>query len=327
MGKKKVISGTLIVSLLLLSLIFSNVASAERIDISVDEAYKMLQENPDETILLDVRPELIYKSEHIPGAVSIPMGELESRLDELDKSKIIIVYCQSGVSSLPSDTLVQNGFEHVYMIIGGLNAWREKYPTALATQTPTETSAGAIEAPPFTLTSIDGTTFSLSDYSGKVVVLTLVATWCHLCNEEMPELLHLRQEYPDAVIITVSVDPLESEETLIDFKEKYNADWLFARDTDNVFSRYQAYRAVTPTIVIITPEGYISFRKAEVVPLEDLMSAVESAYLEEGAATPTVTPEEEPQIPGFEATSTIAIVGVFLVSQWLEKRKRGERGK
>jgi len=47
----------------------------------------MLQENPDETILLDVRPELIYKSEHIPGAVNIPMGELESRLDELDKSK------------------------------------------------------------------------------------------------------------------------------------------------------------------------------------------------------------------------------------------------
>jgi len=327
MGKKKVISGTLIVSLLLLSLIFSNVASAERIDIPVDEAYKMLEENPDETILLDVRPELIYKSEHIPGAVNIPMGELESRLDELDRSKSIIVYCQSGVSSLPSDTLVQNGFEHVYMILGGLNAWREKYPTALATQAPAETPAGAIAAPPFTLTSTEGTTFSLSDYSGKVVVLTLVATWCHLCNEEMPELLHLRQEYPDAVIITVSVDPLESEETLIEFKEKYNADWLFARDTDNVFSRYQAYRAVTPTIVIITPEGYISFRKAEVVPLEDLMSAVESASVGEGELIPTAPSEEEPQIPGFEATSTIAIVGVFLVSQWREKRKRGERGK
>jgi len=143
----------------------------------------------------------------------------------------------------------------------------------------------------------------------------------------MPELLHLRQEYPDAVIITVSVDPLEREETLIDFKEKYNADWLFARDTDNVFSRYQAYRAVTPTIVIITPQGYISFRKAEVVPLEDLMSAVESASVGEGELIPTATPEEEPQIPGFEATSAIAIVGVFLVFQWREKRKRGERGK
>ena len=56
------------------------------------------------------------------------------------------------------------------------------------------------------------------------------------------------------------------------------------------------------------------------------MSAVESAYLEEGALIPTATPEEEPKIPGFEATPTIEIVGVFLVSQWLEKRRKRRKG-
>ena len=324
MGKKKVIPGALVCSLLLLSLLFSSVASAERIDISVEEAYQMLQENPDKIVLLDVRTETEYQSEHILGAINIPLGVLESRLDELDKSKIIIAYCSAGGrSTRAGDILVQNGFERVYDMLGGINAWKEKgYPTSLAAQPLTQAPAGAIVAPPFTLTSIDGTTFSLSDYSGKVVLLTLVATWCHLCNEEMGELVQLRQAYPDLVMITVSVDPTDTDETLRSFKEKYNADWLFARDTDNIFPRYQGYKAATPTVIIITPQGYISFRKVEVVPLEDLKSAVESAYSEEGELIPTATPEEKPKIPGFEVTSTIAILGVLTVSLWMVRRKK-----
>lgn len=194
MGEKKVFPVTLIGALLVLSLVFSGVVSAERVDISVDEAYKMLQENPDEITVLDVRPEPVYNSEHIPGAINIPFGVLESRLDELDKSKSIIVVCQAGTSTLPSDMLVQNGFERVYMLVGGINAWKEKYPTTLPSPKPTQAPAGAIEAPPFTLTSVDGTTFSLSDYRGQVVVLTLFLTTCHLCMEEMGELVQLRQE-------------------------------------------------------------------------------------------------------------------------------------
>jgi rhodanese-related sulfurtransferase/peroxiredoxin len=323
----KFVSGALICSLLLLSLLFSTVASAERIDISADEAYKMLQEKPGDFILLDVRTEMIYDSEHITGTnynvVNIPLGVLESRLNELDKSKAIIVYCQAGrASTLASDILFQNGFERVYMMIGGINAWREKYPTSLATPSPTQIPTGGITAPPFTLTSIDGTTFSFSDYSGKVVVLTLISTTCSLCNEEMVELVQLRQANPEVEIITVSVNPLDTDEILRDFKENYTADWTFARDTDNVFFKYQAYRAATPTIVIITPQGYLSFRKVEVVPLEDLMFAVESASLGEGELVPTATPEEEPQIPGFEATSALAIFGILVVSQWLVKRRK-----
>ncbi|HUV79287.1 MAG TPA: rhodanese-like domain-containing protein [Candidatus Bathyarchaeia archaeon] len=327
MGKEKNVFGMAVFSLLLLSLLFSTVASAERIDVSADEAYKMLQEKPDDIILLDVRTEMIYNSEHITGAnynvVNIPLGVLESRLSELDKSKAIIAYCQAGrASSLASDILLQNGFERVFMMVGGINAWREKYSTSLTAQAPTQAPTSAIEAPSFTLTSIDGTTFSLSDYSGKVVVLTLISTTCGLCNEEMQELVQLRQANPEAEILTVSVNPLDTDEILRDFKEIHNADWTFARDTDNVFFKYQAYRAATPTIVIITPQGYLSFRKVEVVPLEDLKSAVESAYSEEGALIPTATPEEEPQIPGFEATSAIVIVGVLVVSQWMVKRKK-----
>jgi rhodanese-related sulfurtransferase/peroxiredoxin len=321
MGEKKVTSVILIGSFLVLSLVFSGVASAEQIDISVDEAYQMLQENPDEIILLDVRPEPVYNSEHIPGAINIPFGVLESRLDELDKSKSIIVVCQAGTSTLPSDMLVQNGFEQVYMLIGGVNAWKDKYPTTLPSSKPTQAPTGAIEAPPFTLTSVDGTTFSLSDYRGQVVVLTMVLTTCHLCMEEMGELVQLRQAYPDVAIISVSIDPFETDENLRNFKENYNADWLFARDTDDVTSKYQGYVLATPTVVVITPEGYISFRKVDVVPLDDLKSVVESAYSEEGELIPTASPEEEPQIPGFGVTSAIAVCCTLALLWWRAARK------
>jgi len=197
--------------------------------------------------------------------------------------------------------------------------------TATPTLTPTLTiihtvlPPEATQAPPFTLTSIDGTTFSLNDYRGEVVVLTLITLTCKECGEEMLELEQLREAYPDIAIITVCVDLVETDEDLRDFKEKYKADWLFARDTDNLFSKYPGYVAATPTIVIITPEGYISFREVEVVPLEDLLSAVESAASGEWAPTPADTSEEWPQIPGFSATLALATIYVLVMSRWLVK--------
>ena len=333
MLKKQIVSGTVVVSLLLLSLLFSGLASAAaRIDISVDEVYNMLQENPEDIILLDTRPESIYNSEHITGpnyhVVNIPLSvdttAFESGIEELDKSKIIIAYCQAGrASQVAGDLLVKHGFERVYTMIGGINAWKEKYPTTLTPPTSTKVPTGAIEAPPFTLTSIEGTTFSLSDYQGKVVVLTLILTTCQLCQEEMGELVQLRQAYPDVAIISVSIDPLETDENLKNFKEHYNADWLFARDNNNVASRYQGYVLATPTIVVITPEGYISFRKVEVVPLADLKSAIESAYQEEGELIPTPTPApEDGQIPGFEATAAVLIIGILVLVQWRAKGRQ-----
>lgn len=47
-----------------------------------------------ELIILDVRPQLEYKQGHIPGARSIPIEELESRLSELPRGWEIVAYCR-----------------------------------------------------------------------------------------------------------------------------------------------------------------------------------------------------------------------------------------
>jgi rhodanese-related sulfurtransferase len=146
MEKKKILAGALMFSLLLLLLLNSGVAYAEltpplpgapTYDISVEEAHEMLAKNPEQIILLDVRTEGEYCTEYIPGAMNIPSSDLESRLDELDNTHEIIVYCKScGRSSAARDMLAQHDFV-VYNMLGGINAWKEKFATSTATPMPT----------------------------------------------------------------------------------------------------------------------------------------------------------------------------------------------
>ncbi|MDI6885325.1 MAG: redoxin domain-containing protein [archaeon] len=179
------------------------------------------------------------------------------------------------------------------IVIGGISA---------AALSPVAQAAGS-EAPPFTLTGINGTTFNLTDYQGKVVVLDLMATWCPVCQVEMKELAQLRQEKTEVVILTVSVDPLETDDNLRDFKEKYNADWLFVRDTDRVLDKYWAF--TLPTIVVIDPKGYISFRKAALVSTEELALEVEKAY------SGGIEEPEEPERPG---KAVPPVTGLYLLA-------------
>ncbi|MCD6203984.1 MAG: hypothetical protein J7I99_06505 [Methanophagales archaeon] len=154
MGRdNKIFFGALIfISLPLLLLLGSSIACAAEltpplpgapnyINIDVEKAHEMLEGNPEEIILLDVRTEGEYNAEYIPGAINIPLSDLENRIDELDSSKAIIVYCQSGSRSRrASETLAQRGFI-VYNMEGGINAWREKFATSTSTPKPTQTPA------------------------------------------------------------------------------------------------------------------------------------------------------------------------------------------
>jgi rhodanese-related sulfurtransferase len=47
-----------------------------------------------EVVLLDVRPEIEFRSGHLPGAISIPLDRLELCLDELPRDRLIVVYCR-----------------------------------------------------------------------------------------------------------------------------------------------------------------------------------------------------------------------------------------
>ena len=75
-------------------------------------------------LVLDVREEAEFAFGHIEGAKSIPMGELESRLEELNKDQEIYVICRTGKrSDMAAQLLVKNGFTKVYNVLPGMTEW------------------------------------------------------------------------------------------------------------------------------------------------------------------------------------------------------------
>ena len=74
--------------------------------------------------LLDVRQSEEYEAGYIPGAIPIPLGELEARQEELDRSKKIIAYCRSGHRSMAAAmTLCGLGFKDIHHLEGGIINW------------------------------------------------------------------------------------------------------------------------------------------------------------------------------------------------------------
>ena len=96
------------------------------LEISVDEAHDMYQEG----VLLDVRTQEEWDDFHAPNSIHIPLDQLESRHTELPQNEQIAVICRSGNRSQAGrDMLLNNGFEAVTSVSGGLNAWRNAgYP-------------------------------------------------------------------------------------------------------------------------------------------------------------------------------------------------------
>ena len=75
-------------------------------------------------IILDVREEAEYAFGHVSNAKSIPLGELEERLGELDPDEEIYVICRTGRrSELAAHKLAANGFSKVYNVLPGMKEW------------------------------------------------------------------------------------------------------------------------------------------------------------------------------------------------------------
>jgi rhodanese-related sulfurtransferase/TusA-related sulfurtransferase len=94
--------------------------------INNDEFEKKLQSN-ENIVVLDVREAAEYIFNHIPNAISIPLGELESRMAELNKEDEIFVVCRTGNrSDLAALKLAEYGFGKVINVVPGMSQWTGK---------------------------------------------------------------------------------------------------------------------------------------------------------------------------------------------------------
>jgi adenylyltransferase/sulfurtransferase len=85
---------------------------------------------PDRVQRLDVREPWEYELARLPGAILIPLGELEGRLGELDRSRPLVAYCHHGVRSLQALRILQGaGFTELAHLSGGIEAYSRLDPS------------------------------------------------------------------------------------------------------------------------------------------------------------------------------------------------------
>jgi rhodanese-related sulfurtransferase len=79
-----------------------------------------------DAVVIDTRSAESFSRGHIVGARNIPMDEFEGHLEKLAraKNKPVVAVCDSGITSSKAvNTLRKAGFESVYNLKGGMNAW------------------------------------------------------------------------------------------------------------------------------------------------------------------------------------------------------------
>lgn len=89
-------------------------------------ALKARLDRGERVFILDVREPSEISLAPFPGATHIPMGDIPSRLTELDPDLETVVVCHHGVRSAQVVMyLARLGFEHVLNLSGGIDAWSE----------------------------------------------------------------------------------------------------------------------------------------------------------------------------------------------------------
>lgn len=89
--------------------------------------------------ILDVSEDIERMAFFIPDSYHIPLGQLRNRLGELDKEKLIIVYCAIGVRAYNAARMMMNsGFKKVKIFPGGSSFYKSLYHDQLSDMTPTE---------------------------------------------------------------------------------------------------------------------------------------------------------------------------------------------
>jgi rhodanese-related sulfurtransferase len=88
--------------------------------------------NHKDAVVVDTRSAEDYANGHIVNAINMPLADLISGKQSIDKlkGKTVITYCVSGVTSKSAcKHLIKSGMENVFNLTGGINSWiNEKLP-------------------------------------------------------------------------------------------------------------------------------------------------------------------------------------------------------
>lgn len=88
----------------------------EKGSISIASFERIMKENPAQILVIDVRDDREFKKGSMPGAINIPVGEVEKKMAGLPKDKPIVFVCPTGARS-------GEAYDTVMMLDGGVKAY------------------------------------------------------------------------------------------------------------------------------------------------------------------------------------------------------------
>jgi peroxiredoxin len=112
----------------------------------------------------------------------------------------------------------------------------------------------------FTLTAIDGSRIRLKDYRGKLLLLHFYGTWCAPCEAEMPELVRVRQAFPESqlAMLGIAVNETQGERAVREWMQKFKVTYPQALDTPELVRTY--WIQGVPVTYLIDAQGRIRYR-------------------------------------------------------------------
>lgn len=127
----------------------------------------------------------------------------------------------------------------------------------------------------FAFTTLGNEQEQLSDYSGKIVILDMMATWCQPCQYQMLELRKIYENYSrsELEIISIDIDARETAQQLENYRNAfasygYNLDWTFGMDDGNIADKYLGQGI--PTLCIFDQQGNLTFTHEGVSVYSDI---------------------------------------------------------
>jgi rhodanese-related sulfurtransferase len=100
----------------------------EKIDIQ--ELSEIVEASDEKINVIDVRPEDLYNDGHVPGAMHIPLSEIEDNLSSLDKNQHYYTMCHDGRGAEKAAEILDNNGFKVTRVIQGMPDYPGKAETA-----------------------------------------------------------------------------------------------------------------------------------------------------------------------------------------------------
>ncbi|RLI07112.1 hypothetical protein DRO24_03705 [Candidatus Bathyarchaeota archaeon] len=115
-----------------------------------------------------------------------------------------------------------------------------------------------MKAPDFTVVGVDGSTFTLSEHRGEIVVIEFSTMWCPYCAKQIEVFRRLSEDFTEGVYIaSIDVDP--SEEPSGDWVRNMGISWFYGHSPEAGLLYKVSY---VPMVIVVDERGIIRYRGA-----------------------------------------------------------------